>query len=139
MATVTGLSRARRCPCCAWGNSSETTAGLEQRVLSSDGVTRLLALPCDGRCTSAVDSCACCGRSRAPKSAVTALRGDPKEVSSWRREVLPLRGRCHRALAAAGSEGRRVKAARERWWLAHGNAHHDPLLNGIVWTLVLSD
>ena len=64
--------------------------------------------------------CTFCDRSPAAPFALTALDGDSKEMSSWRREVLPVCPRCHRALAVAGPDGRKVKTTGERWWLGHG-------------------
>jgi hypothetical protein len=65
--------------------------------------------------------CAFCGRSPAPDFTVTACASDPQDGSShWRREVLPVCPRCHRALAQAGPEGRTLKTTGERWWLGHG-------------------
>ena len=46
--------------------------------------------------------------------ALTVLNGDPGNAASWRREVLPVYPRWHRALAEAVAEGRKVKANGEQ-------------------------
>jgi hypothetical protein len=61
-----------------------------------------------------------CDRTPAASSALTARSRDLKKMASRRREVLPVCRRCHRLLAKAGDEGRRVKMTGERWWLGHG-------------------
>ncbi len=63
--------------------------------------------------------CVFCDRSPVPRFALTAQNGDQRRTSSWRREVLPVCPRCHRALAGAGREGRVLKATGERWYLGH--------------------
>lgn len=65
-------------------------------------------------------ACHFCGRSPAASFALTVRKGDGNKTSSWRREVLPVCPRCHRALAEAGREGRVRKGSRERWYLGHG-------------------
>ena len=64
---------------------------------------------------------ACHFRGRTPTAsfALTVRNGDPKKTSSWRRRVLPVCPRCHRALAGAGREGRVLKGTGERWYLGH--------------------
>ena len=64
--------------------------------------------------------CVFCDRSPAPTFALTIQNGDPRETTSWRREVLPVCPRCHKALAEVGRTGRVLKATGERWWLGHG-------------------
>ena len=76
-------------------------------------------------------ACTFCGRSPTADHALTACSGDPEDIASWRREVLPVCPRCHQALLDAGDVGRRFKAAGERWWLGHGvgrfgSAGHGP-------------
>ncbi len=63
--------------------------------------------------------CVFCDRSPAPAFALTVQNDDPRETASWRREVLPVCPRCHKALASAGREGRVLKATSERWYLGH--------------------
>ncbi len=65
-------------------------------------------------------ACHFCGHTPAVTFALTVCDGDPEGVASWRREVLPGCPRCHRALAEAGREGRKLKGRGERWWLGHG-------------------
>jgi hypothetical protein len=65
-------------------------------------------------------ACTFCGRSPTADYALTACAGNPEDTTSWRREVLPLCPRCHKALEDAGGAGRRIKATSERWWLGHG-------------------
>ncbi len=48
--------------------------------------------------------CVFCDRSPVPTFALTIQNGDPHKTSSWRREVLPVCPRCHRALADVGLE-----------------------------------
>lgn len=64
-------------------------------------------------------ACHCCGRTPAASFALTVQNGDRHKTSSWRREVLPVCPRCHRALAGAGHEGRMLKDTGERWYLGH--------------------
>ncbi len=66
-----------------------------------------------------MEACALCGRSPAATFALTAQNGDPHVTASWRREVLPVCSRCHRALAEFGRQGRVLKATGERWYLGH--------------------
>ncbi len=68
---------------------------------------------------SVVALCFFCARTPAPKFALTSLKGDTHKAGSWRREVLPVCPRCHRALAMVGREGRVLKATGERWHLGH--------------------
>ncbi len=63
--------------------------------------------------------CTLCGRYPAATFALTVQNGDPRKTASWRREVLPVCPRCHKALAAVGREGRVPKATGERWFLGH--------------------
>jgi len=63
--------------------------------------------------------CTFCGRSPTGDHALTACSGDPDEIASWRREVLPVCPQCHQALLDAGDAGRRFKTTGERWWLGH--------------------
>ncbi len=49
----------------------------------------------------------------------TVQNGEPHESASWRRELLPVCPRCHKALAEVGREGRVLKATGERWHLGH--------------------
>ncbi len=65
-------------------------------------------------------ACTFCDRSPAPSFAVTRLKGHPKKIGSWRRHVLPLCGRCHKALVEARLEGRKLKGTDERWYAGHG-------------------
>ncbi len=53
------------------------------------------------------------------KWALTACNGDPKDASSWRREILPVCARCNRLIGEAGREGRVLKATGERWFGGH--------------------
>jgi hypothetical protein len=64
--------------------------------------------------------CTFCGRAPAVNFALTVLNDDPSHAASWRRELLCVCPRCHRALAEVGTVGRKVKATGERWWLGHG-------------------
>ena len=50
--------------------------------------------------------CTFCGHAPAVNFALTVLNGDPSHAASWRREVLPVYPRWHRALAEAVAEGR---------------------------------
>lgn len=61
-------------------------------------------------------SCTFCGRPAGAKWTLTACNGDPDDVESWRREVLPVCPRCCRALDKAGSEGVKLKRTGERWY-----------------------
>ncbi len=63
--------------------------------------------------------CFFCARTPAPKFALTSLKGDTHKAGSWRRHVLPVCPRCHRALAGVGRGGRVLKATGERWCLGH--------------------
>ena len=63
--------------------------------------------------------CVFCDRSLGPRFALTIQNGDPHRTSSWRREVLPVRPRCHCALVSDGRDGRVLKATGERWFLGH--------------------
>ncbi len=63
--------------------------------------------------------CILCGRSPAATFALTVQNGEPHESASWRRELLPICPRCHKALAEVGREGRVLKATGERWHLGH--------------------
>jgi len=54
------------------------------------------------------------GRAPAVNFALTVLNGDPSHAASWRREVLPVCPRCHRALAEAVAEGRKVRSNGEQ-------------------------
>ena len=65
-------------------------------------------------------ACHFCDRVPGVMFALTVCRGDPQRTRSWRRLVLPLCPRCHRLLAVAGAEGRKLKTSGERWWLGHG-------------------
>ncbi len=69
--------------------------------------------------TRPTPACLFCGRTPAASFALTVLDANPHKTSSWRREVLPVCPRCHRALAKVGREGRVLKATRERWYLGH--------------------
>jgi hypothetical protein len=64
--------------------------------------------------------CTFCGRSPTGDYALTACASDPDDIASWRREVLPVCSRFHKALEDAGSTGRRFKTTGERWWLGYG-------------------
>ena len=64
--------------------------------------------------------CTFCGRAPAVNFALTVLNGDPSHAASWRSEVLPVCPCCHRALAEAVAEGRKVRQRGERWCLGHG-------------------
>ncbi len=68
---------------------------------------------------SVVAPCFFCTRTADPKFALTSLKGDTHKAGSWRREVLPVCPRCHRALADVGREGRVLKATSERWHMGH--------------------
>ena len=57
-----------------------------------------------------MDACALCSRSPAATFALTVQNADPHATASWRREVLPVCPRCHRALAGVSREGRVLKA-----------------------------
>jgi hypothetical protein len=111
---VFGAIRARS------GSSANPWLFTGEQSLPTDSVACRLALAGAMSTLWPAGPCAFCGRSPAPEFALTALKGDPESSASWRREVLPLCGRCHRALAEAGAEGRKVKATGERWWLGHG-------------------
>ncbi len=71
-----------------------------------------------------MDACALCSRSPAATFALTVQNGDPHVTASWRREVLPVCPRCHRALAGVSREGRVLKATGERWYLGHTVGRH---------------
>ncbi len=64
-------------------------------------------------------ACTLCGRSPAATFALTVQNGDPHVTASWRREVLPVCPRYHKALAEVGREGRLRKTTWERWYLGH--------------------
>ena len=66
-----------------------------------------------------MQTCHFCGRSAPGQYALTSRKGNPKNVSSWARHVLPLCGRCRKALAGAGLEGRELKGTEERWYAGH--------------------
>jgi hypothetical protein len=55
-----------------------------------------------------------------PKVRPRRPQGRPRKQHLLAPQVLPLCARCHRALAEAGAEGRKVKATGERWWPRHG-------------------
>jgi hypothetical protein len=78
----------------------------DRKALRDHAALRLLHVP--------VPACYFCGREPATSFALTA-----RDATSWRREVLPVCLRCHRELAQARQEGRRLKATGERWWLGH--------------------
>ncbi|NIM52513.1 MAG: hypothetical protein GTO22_25250 [Gemmatimonadales bacterium] len=61
-----------------------------------------------------------CGSTAGISFALTGLDSDPDDTAAWRREVLPLCPRCHRALAKAAREGRKLRGTGERWYLGHG-------------------
>lgn len=67
--------------------------------------------------------CTFCGRAPAVNFALSVLNDDPSHGASWRREVLPVCPRCHRALAEARPESGKLKATTEHWWLGHGLAN----------------
>ena len=64
-------------------------------------------------------SCGLCKGEVIGVFAVTSLAGRDDGEDAWKRGLAPLCGRCHAALKAAGSEGRRLKATAEQWWLGH--------------------
>ena len=62
-----------------------------------------------------------CGRSPAASLAPTDLKDDSSDAAaSRRREVLPVRLRCHRTLARAAHVGGKVRAMGVHWWLRRG-------------------
>jgi hypothetical protein len=63
--------------------------------------------------------CTFCDRPAADKWALTACNGDPADVESWRREILPACPRCNRLLEDAGSDGLKLKRTGERWFGGH--------------------
>jgi hypothetical protein len=67
--------------------------------------------------------CAFCPRFASPagKWALTAQAVD----GSWRRDLLPICGRCNRLLREAGDAGRVLKATGERWFGGHTHGLFD--------------
>ncbi len=64
-------------------------------------------------------SCGLCPGEALGVFAVTSLAQTDVGEDAWKRGLAPLCARCHKALQVAGSEGRRLKATEEQWWLGH--------------------
>jgi len=65
-------------------------------------------------------SCGLCPGEAVGVYSVTSQVEKDEGEHAWKRGLAPLCARCHLALKASGTEGRRLKATGERWWLGHG-------------------
>ena len=63
--------------------------------------------------------CGLCPRRILSVFAVTILEGPADDEQSWRRGLVPLCSMCHRLLADAGEDGRKLKGKGQRWFLGH--------------------